>query len=212
MNVFVLCCGRCGSQTFAKACQHLTNFSASHESRSRLIGAARLDYPDRHIEIDNRLSWFLGPLDRAYGDRAYYVHLLRDPEAVAQSFCLRKDFPRGIVPAYREGIAMGATGASRIDLCRDYVSTINANISCFLKDKSRVQIFELERAADQFPAFLEWVGATGDLAAACSEFTVRHNDLAAQLARFRLRSRLQRRAKQLLRRAGLWAAPARPPG
>lgn len=201
MNVFILCCGRCGSTTFARACQHLTNFTAAHESRSRLIGPERLNYPDRHIEADNRLSWFLGPLDQAYGDRAYYVHLLRDPEATAQSFCHRRDWPHNIIPAYRDGIAMGASETTRLDLCRDYVSTVNANISSFLKDKSHVQVFELERAADQFPAFLEWIGATGDLKAACGEFSVRHNAHNAQPAPLGVRARLQRTANRFLRRA-----------
>ncbi|WJI25223.1 hypothetical protein RHP47_05945 [Thermosynechococcus sp. QKsg1] len=51
MNVFVLCTGRCGSVTFAKACTFITNFSSAHESRTFLLGEARLAYPDRHIEF-----------------------------------------------------------------------------------------------------------------------------------------------------------------
>lgn len=207
MNVFVLCTGRCGSTTFAKACQHLTNFTAAHESRSRLAGRARFEYPDNHIEVDNRLSWYLGMLDRYYGDRAYYVHLLRDPEAVARSFALRKDWKHAILTAYHNGIAWGALGASRLDVARDYVATVNANISAFLKDKSNVMVFELEKAAEQFPRFLEWIGAEGDLKAACEEITVQHNDLAAQLAPFTLRSRIRRTARQFLRQAGRpWAS------
>lgn len=78
MNVFVLSTGRCGSTTFVKACEHITNFSAAHESRTGLLGAARLDYAGNHIEADNRLSWLLGRLDRTYGNAAFYVHLRRD--------------------------------------------------------------------------------------------------------------------------------------
>ena len=91
MNVFVLCTGRCGSTTFARAAEHATNFSVGHESRKRLIGAERFAYADNHIEVDNRLSWMLGRLDDHYGERARYVHLTREREAVARSFLQRWD-------------------------------------------------------------------------------------------------------------------------
>ena len=49
------------------------NFTAAHESRKSLVGGARLAYPDRHIEADNRLSWILGRLGRAFpDDRTFY--------------------------------------------------------------------------------------------------------------------------------------------
>ena len=78
MNVFVLCTGRCGSTTFSKAASHMTNITAGHETRCSLIGNLRLAYPPSHIEVDNRLSWFLGRLDCTYGKNACYVHLQRD--------------------------------------------------------------------------------------------------------------------------------------
>ena len=102
MNVFILNSGRCGSTTFIKACQHIDNYTASHESRIGIPGSARLEYPDQHIEADNRLSWFLGRLDREYGDNAFYVHLQREAEATRQSFARRSQY--GIMRAYREGI------------------------------------------------------------------------------------------------------------
>ncbi|MFM8634352.1 MAG: hypothetical protein ACKOEX_06015, partial [Planctomycetia bacterium] len=70
-HVFVLCTGRCGSVTFAKACGHFRNYSTGHET-NRAPGPARLAYPDGHIEIDNRLAWFLGGLEERYGDDALY--------------------------------------------------------------------------------------------------------------------------------------------
>ena len=86
MNVFVLCTGRSGSTTFYRACRHITNYSAGHELNTSEVGRARLDYPEDHIEVDNRLSWLLGRLDQAYGDRAFYVHLTREEEPTARSF------------------------------------------------------------------------------------------------------------------------------
>ena len=98
MNVFVLCTGRCGSKTFEQACQHMTNYTVAHESKRPVRNAAfeypyrSLRYPDNHIEIDNRLSWFLGTLQKEYGDRAFYVHLLRGKEEVAKSLMNRSEW------------------------------------------------------------------------------------------------------------------------
>ena len=85
MNVFVLNSGRCGSMTFIRACRHIRNYSAGHESRVQLLGEQRLAYAPDHIEADNRLCWLLGRLDAAYGEHAYYVHLSREPAATAVS-------------------------------------------------------------------------------------------------------------------------------
>ena len=176
-NVFVLNTGRCGSMTLARACGHLSNWTAAHESRTHLTGPERLAYPPRHIEIDNRLSWFLGRLDATWGDRAAYVHLTRDAEAVAQSFAARAR--QGIVKAYRTDILARsrrrATGRPLIDECRDYVDTVTQNIRHFLKDKSHVLPMRLETLATDFDAFLDWTGAEGDLAAARAEIAVVHN-------------------------------------
>ncbi len=74
--------------SFARACQRVTNYTCAHESRMNKIHG-RLDYPDQHIESDNRLSWFTGSLDHLYGDDVHYVHLVRDEEAVAESWLRR---------------------------------------------------------------------------------------------------------------------------
>lgn len=176
-HVFVLCTGRCGSTTFARACGHLANWTAGHETRRHLLGAARLAYPPDHIEADNRLSWLLGRLDAAFGDRAAYVHLTRDPEAVAQSYARRAGY--GIIRAYRQDILMGHLAGNRrrdpLDACRDYVATVTANIELFLRDKSQVLPVRLETIRDDFDTFLGWIDASGDLAAARAELSVRHN-------------------------------------
>jgi hypothetical protein len=86
--VFILCAGRTGSTTIIRAFEHAANFTAGHESRAdRIIG--RCEYPDQHIEADNRLSWFLGTLERLYGDEPLYVHLTRDRQAVVESHLAR---------------------------------------------------------------------------------------------------------------------------
>lgn len=172
MNVFVLCTGRCGSTTFAKACSHIDNFTSGHETRSRLVGADRFAYPERHIEADNRLSWLLGRLDTEFGDKAHYVHLTRDPEEVAHSFVARR--AHGIMRGYREAILMEAN-ADDLSIARDMVATVTSNILAFLQDKSNVMEIRLETAARDFARFWNWIEARGNWEAAETEWSIRHN-------------------------------------
>lgn len=174
MNVFVLNSGRCGSTTWIRACEHIENFSAGHESRIQLTGPGRLAYPANHIEADNRLTWLLGRLDAAYGDDAYYVHLQRDPAATARSFARRSDF--GIMRAWREGVLLGASpGTGPLDLAYDYLASAELNIQLFLRDKSHQMVARLETIESDFTTFWEWIGAQGDLGAALTELSIRHN-------------------------------------
>lgn len=174
MNVFVLSTGRCGSTTFVEACRHITNFTAAHESRARIAGPDRLKYPAQHIEADNRLSWFLGRLDREYGPSAFYVHLRRDDAKTAESLLNR--YHGGIMRAYSAGILMrkDAHHDPRV-VCFDYCDTVNSNIECFLKDKPLKLTMRLENAKADFRMFWERIGAQGDQRAALSQWDIRHN-------------------------------------
>lgn len=176
-HVFVLCTGRCGSTTFAKAAGHITNFTVGHETRTHLTGDARLAYPVHHIEADNRLTWLLGRLDKTFGQEPLYVHLTRDPEEVAASFVKRSD--RGIMLAYRTEILMRAERLSRdtplIEFCRDYVTTVTENIRHFLRDKPRTMPFRLETAKADMERFWEAIGAEGNLDPAVREWDVAYN-------------------------------------
>jgi hypothetical protein len=174
MNVFVLCTGRSGSTTFIKACAHISNYTSAHESRTGMLGELRFDYPSNHIEADNRLAWFLGRLDRHYGQNAVYVHLRRTDEDTARSFVSR--FSGGIIAAYRKAILMGLPENSRpMDVSLDYCDTVNSNIGLFLKDKFVCMDFRLENAKDDFQRFWEFIGAEGDLEAALVEFDINYN-------------------------------------
>lgn len=174
MRVFVLCTGRCGSVTFAKACAHLTNFSAGHESRWDSSYADRFSYPDNHVEVDNRLSWYLGALDRHFGQGASYVHLFRDPEDTAQSYAARWEQQRSIVRAYGLGIARRHK-FSPLDAAREMVSTVTDNIAAFLKDKPHRIDVRLSHVKGDFTEFLAWIGARGDLEAAIQTWDVKYN-------------------------------------
>ncbi len=174
MNVFVLSTGRCGSLTFERACSHMTNFTAAHESQARILGDAHFQYPAQHIEIDNRLSWFLGRIDKVYGQSGYYVHLTRDVEKVAASYATR--FGSGIIRGYTKGMMMGKHNKSvAMEMCLDYCKTVNANIELFLKDKPNQMNFELENGSSHFTEFWNWIGAEGDFDRAVQEWSVTHN-------------------------------------
>ncbi len=174
MNVFVLCTGRCGSHTFIEACNHITNYSAGHETRSRFIGRERLNYGSDHIEADNRLAWFLGRLDKVYGDEAFYVHLTRERQSNAAS--MSRYMHMGILEAYTDGILMRSSYRNDpMEFSLDLYDTINMNIETFLKDKSRKMNFRLENAQDDFPIFWDKIGARGDLDKALGEWQRTYN-------------------------------------
>ncbi|QDV12615.1 hypothetical protein CA51_25010 [Rosistilla oblonga] len=173
-NIFVLGTGRCGTVSFFKACRHIKNYSAGHETRSGSIGPQRLNYPHAHIEADNRLTWFLGRMDRQFGNDAYYVHLRRDPIKTAESFAKR--YTRGIIAGYRSSVLLNPSRSELpIDVCLDYVETVTDNVSHFLKDKSHQIEMDIDRPDETFGRFWSEIGAQGDDAAAMQELRVRHN-------------------------------------
>lgn len=168
MNVFVLCTGRTGSVTFVRACQHMKNYTAAHESRSSYLGHERLNFPYHHVEVDNRLSWFLGRLEKQYSDQAFYVHLLRDRDKVAQSYNKRWFKIFSIMNAYSLGILKSQD--KTLDQCYDYVDTVTENIEFFLRDKTRKMTIHLENIEKEFPQFWEAIGAEGNLKEAIATF------------------------------------------
>jgi hypothetical protein len=152
----------------------MTSHTAGHETRISLIGDERLAYPPDHIEADNRLTWLLGRLEDRFGADAYYVHLIRDETATAQSFVAR--YRKGIMHAYRTAIIYKSSeDIPPLDMALDYVRTAERNVVAFLTGKPNVMVVRLEQAKDDFRTFWEWVGAEGDLDAALAEWDVRHD-------------------------------------
>ncbi len=174
MNVFVLNSGRCGSTTFVKACQYINNFTSGHETRIHEIGASRLDYSDNHIEVDNRLCWFLGRLDDAYSDNACYIYLKRNRTDVVKSFIRRTEF--GIMKAYQDGIYLNIDeSVSDEQIANDYLDTIDRNVRHFLSDKTHVLEICIENIEEDFVKFWELINASGDLDSALREFSINYN-------------------------------------
>ena len=175
MNVFVLTTGRSGSLTFAEACGHISNYSTGHETRVGLVGAERLAYPADHIEVDNRLAWFPGRMQAAFGDDAFYVHLRRDREATAASLMRRWSKPA--MRSYRNGILWDVDPETdRMALALDLVDTLESNIGHYLRDKSKTLTVDIETATSTFPEFWERIGAEGSLEAALAEFDAKHHE------------------------------------
>lgn len=177
MNVFVLTTGRTGSLSLERACSHITNYTAAHESRCNELGAERLNFPDNHIEIDNRLAWFLGDLEDKYGDDAVYIHLIRDEEKVAASYAKRWNRETSIVRAYAYGILKLQEHQieNPEEICLDFVQTTNSNITRFLSSKSNKMTFDLSRNEVDFKKFWELISAEGDYDLAFAELNAKHN-------------------------------------
>jgi len=181
MNVFVLNPGRCGSLTFFKACQHLTNFSCGHETKTSHYGHERFSFPDNHIEIDNRLSWFLGSLARNYDGRdVFYVKLVRDQEKVSKSWLHRWktiNFESTMIKHFGHGIIMRPQqyhDDQMVDVCKYYVQTVYDNIDEFLKTKRHMTVL-LEDNGITFSDFLSSIEAKGDLNSAMKTWMTVHN-------------------------------------
>lgn len=191
MNVFVLGTGRCGTMTFAKACGHMTNFTASHESGRNRLGPFRFQYPANHIAVDYRLGWMLGRLDAYWGTRAFYVHLVRDPKATADSLVrlarLHRrsaklveafDLPDWLNYASAPVWAhMHVQAQKMLELERsalDMVESKTADIAMFLKDKQHM-VVHVERAQEDFGEFWDVINAEGDKLAALAEWATKHN-------------------------------------
>lgn len=178
MRVFVLSTGRCGSTTLATALSHTTNFTCAHESRSSRA-QNRLDYPDNHIEVDNRLSWFLGPLYRHY-PKDFYVWLRRDREAVVRSYMKRFGTRAGIMPAFAQGIIQGSRPVSETykrTATELYVDTVEDNIATFLSCTGvRQTHVDMDyNPQNDLEGLWKAIGAEGDLDTALTELTRKYN-------------------------------------
>ena len=168
-HVFVLSPGRSGSKTFATACAHLDNYTAAHESRAAMLGFERFNYPQSHIEVDNRLTWFLGTLGKRFDEKeTLYVHLKRDFDSTLDSFLDRlrtSTYRASIMSAFAHGIVMKPGDWSpdeEREVVRLYLETINDNIEQFLSTRRSIQV-DLEDGGKSFESFLDEISASGDL-------------------------------------------------
>lgn len=176
MRVFVVGTGRCGSVTFARACEaSIENYTVGHETRARFASLGRLNYPDQHIESDHRLGFFVGSIRKRWRPSlTFFVHLRRDAEATAQSWAKRYNIRGGLMPAFANGIVFRGMGTKRpprpahssfdpVECARLYVRTMNDQIECALqghREKIELWIDDLDESAAA--RFLQRIGAEGD--------------------------------------------------
>ena len=205
MKVAVLTAGRSGSSSLYHACKSVRNYTAGHDSGEGLLAAKRCILRDGHIEIDTRFAWFLGRLGEQDTGDCFFVHLVRDSNAVAQSYDRRWINPKSIMRGYAEGILQRYKVASDQSIALDLVETVDANIRVFLKDR-RHCVIRMEHWQDDLPAFFNAIGANVDMDAAFAAFARRHNasgkTSALVNARFSLSlfiDTLERKAKALRR-------------
>ena len=180
MRVFVLSTGRSGSTTFTKACKHINNYTAGHEINAGKIGEERYNYPDNHIESDNRLCWHLGQLHELYSDEdTVYVYIRREKNKVAGSFMRRYFKPTSIIDAFCEGIQQmppeKLSKDERLEACHDYIDTLEANVRFFMSHKPNTFYMQLENMQNEFIRFWKFIGAEGNLDEALEEFKRQHN-------------------------------------
>lgn len=165
MRVFVLTTGRAASATFSEAAALIDGMTAGHETHRGMVDG-RLDYPDNHIESDNRLVWFLGSLDRLYDDAdTFYVYLHREPESVARSYLERWHITVSVVRAFYHGILMhkNKPDAERaLAACRLFVTTVDDNIRFFLKHRQNWAEVRLGSLEADFFQFMDKAGLRGD--------------------------------------------------
>lgn len=81
--------------------------------------------------------------------------------------------------AYSHGILMNGVrmnpGSLPLDFAHDYVSTVTANITQFLRDKPHKMTFKVEQAIRDMSWFWQAIEAEGDFDAACAEWQIKHN-------------------------------------
>ena len=172
-NIFCLCAGRTASTSFAKACSHISNFTSAHESLVGVLGTRRLNYPSQHIEIDNRLVWFLQQLDKTFDDKnTFYVHLRRNKMDVAKSYLERSHLKESIVKAYGHGILMKSkiSEAEKMSTCLDYVEHVESSIDIFLEHRTNKMVMDITNLKQNFPDFYQIIQAEGNLNLCLDEF------------------------------------------
>jgi len=176
MNVFVLNAGRCGSTTFAQACNHIENYTSGHETRTNKVNG-RLNYPNDHIEIDNHLTFMLGRLDKVYGNDACYVHLKRNLKQNAKSWIRkeRKYKRKGRIWFYKQQIITDGNRIDELEVAKHYCITANKNIEHYLKDKERKMTINIENAKSRMEKFYKFIGAKGNIKKSKKEVRNKYN-------------------------------------
>jgi len=194
MRVFIVGTGRCGSVTFAKACEHLTNFTVEHERVFRQRD--KLDWPDDHIAVEPSL-WPLVPLLRQRYPTMLLVHLMRMDRAAfiesyrtldSPAFIGAKDYRipeserppekanwEGAPPVIDVWTACHVGRPIDEDERRRFIGLYYDTVNAARRECRPSVTVRLEHAKEDWPEFLDRIHAEGNLAASLAEWYTKHN-------------------------------------
>lgn len=130
-NIFIISPGRTATYAMSKAFSNVSDYTCAHESRVGFFNDQRINYPDNHIELDNRLSFYLPQLTRKYSKKnSLLVIVNRDRNSIAKSY--NKRWRKiNIMKAFSQGIHMNDLQSNNIDVCLAYVNYIYETIDYF---------------------------------------------------------------------------------
>jgi len=167
MNIFVVGTGRCSTVTFNKACSHIINYTSSHETNTSGLLGNNFIYPDNHIEIDPRMSYFLPLLKNKYPN-SFWVHLQRERNSCITSLSRRRSL-------IKYGCFHLGTNTDNLKLLSEiYYDNTNELIKKLLADENHIHLWthELE---DSFDIFYNKINAKGDILECKKELKIKYN-------------------------------------
>lgn len=163
--MFVVGTGRCGSVSFAVACQHITNFTAAHETDNY-----ELVYPDDHIEVNAMLRAPMAVLMDRYPN-ARWVHLIRERSACVPSL---EALAHGEVVRCYGRINRTTIPEDHRAEAEAYYDYENAAIAAMLERRESMT-FRLENRFQDWKRFWSWIGAEGNLKASLYSWSFKRN-------------------------------------
>lgn len=175
-NVFVLSTGRAGSVTFANACQWITNFTTAHESKISDVSGDRIRYPDKHIEVDHRLSFFKGLIHANYDPAStYWVYLKRNHLAVEYSWVRRTHIKGSMINTWPHAAFFRPDTSNTLLMAQHYVRSTMADLQFFIDNVRHGSVINIEDPRDDFLDFWDAIGAQGDKLRALATLEERYN-------------------------------------
>jgi hypothetical protein len=186
MNVFAIGTGRSGTKTFYEACKHITNFTVGHETRVSETGPDRIFYPDRHIEVDHRLTFFKGQLVYAHNPAyTHFVHVTRNHLDIEASWLKRTKIKGSMINTWPQAAFFRPDPLTHPSAyAQHYVRATLADIEFFMwaygskygGDKIHTIRIDDEFSGEaSFRRFWRLIGAQGDMVAALETLKERHN-------------------------------------
>ena len=159
MNVFILSPGRTATTTLSEAFSCVKGWSSAHESRSQLLGDERVNYPEKHLEFDNRLTWFLPRLTKKYSSSALLVIVQKKQCRLASSYNKRW-YKMNIMKSYSQGILMRDLKDNNLDVCKDYVSNVYEHLEYVSKDWMDCIYLDIDNPEEGVVGILNYIGGT----------------------------------------------------